>query len=244
MERDDHDRFKGNPAARVKKRLPQGVEPVEVGHGSLPWELVPALYSKLTAINTPASYGLRFLLLCCTPRAAEIVEADWSEIKGDQFGVPAERMKSGKARIIPLCQAALELLANLPNKTGYLFPTKRAGKQVGEKFIPFAGHMQKDAMLLTLQTALMTDGKKMADPVNGKPIDIHGLRATFSTWVSAHRSTVYDIDAREMALDHAIGDAVVRAYDRADLLDQRRDLAERWAGFVTGKQAVALQQAA
>jgi integrase len=133
------------------------------------------------------------------------------------------------------------------NPTGYLFPTRRAGKLVGFEgkgrkrtggyFIAFEGHMQKDAMLILFQQLLgkTVDGKlvKATDPANGKPFDLHGLRTTFATWVADNRATVYDMDAQKIALDLAPGDHMTRIYDRADLLDQRRDLAERWARFLT-----------
>jgi hypothetical protein len=38
----------------------------------------------------------------------------------------------------------------------------------------------------------------------------------------------------ERALDHQIGGQVQRAYLRTDFLEQRRELAELWAGHLSG----------
>jgi integrase len=245
IDTDDHDRFiKGNPATRVRKRLPQGMKPAEKAHGSLPWRDAPTVYASLVGLgDQPAAQALRMLLLCCTPRAAEIIGAKWSEIRDDEFHVPAERMKSKKARIIPLSKPAQALLAELrgtvANPDGYIFRSKLRGKLVGfvgkgkertgGTFQTFAGHIDSDKMLVLFQKLV----NNATDPVNGEPLDIHGLRATFSTWVADNRMKVSDMDAREIALDHVIGDQVTRAYDRADLLKERCDLAERWARHLT-----------
>ena len=41
----------------------------------------------------------------------------------------------------------------------------------------------------------------------------------------------------ELALSHAVGDAVERAYARSDLLDKRRRLMYQWAAYLTGERA-------
>jgi integrase len=221
IDNDDADRFKGNPADRVKSRLPKGVQKDVAPHPALPWEQAPALYRKLTAMpDCQAAKALRLLLLCCTPRANEIIEAQWSEIKSDVFSVPAERMKSGKARVIPLSQGATNLLATMEHTDGYLFPGRK-GKHIGGIFVAFKGHIQKDAMQLLLQ--------ELAPGYH-----VHGMRSTFRTWVSDHAMTVKDHDCAELCLDHVIGNRVQRAYDRADMVCERRELAERWAQYLMG----------
>jgi integrase len=167
--------------------------------------------------------ALQILLVCCTPQTAEIVAATWSEIDGDFFRVPADRMKNGTARDIPLSRAAMALLADLPgDHIGYLF-TGRTGKTVGGGvFTPFSGKMHEDAMQTLVREELQMDSH------------VHGLRATFRTWVTDHAITVCDHDAAEIAQDHVIESRVHRAYDRADMMAERRDLAERWVAFLLG----------
>jgi integrase len=224
---DDHGRFEhGNPADRALRRLPRGVAPEPNLHPAVSWEDAPALYRQLAAMNDQRATALRFLLLCCTPRAAEVVKANWDEIEErygfDVWHVPARRMKSGKARDIPLSRAAMELLRSIrpEQASGFIFPASRAGRTMKGVFIPCIGHMGNDGMQVLLRCEL------------GLPWTVHGMRATFRTWVTAHATTVRDHDAAEIALDHVIGNKVHRAYDRADMLPERRALAERWAAFL------------
>jgi integrase len=219
---DDHGRFEhGNPADRALRRLPRGVAPEVKPHAALPWQDAPAFYQQLASSDHRRATAIRLLLLCCCPRTAEVIGIQWPEIEErwgfDVWHVPASRMKSGKARDIPLSKAAMDLLASIrPERaTGYVFPSARPDLAVN-------GHIREDAMQWFLREDM------------GLPWTMHGMRATFRTWVSEHARTVRDHDAAEIALDHVIGNKVHRAYDRADMLAERRDLAERWAAFLMG----------
>jgi integrase len=60
----------------------------------------------------------------------------------------------------------------------------------------------------------------------------HGFRSTFATWC---KDTGVAAELREMALAHIEGDKVAAAYTSgAEVLDRRRELAERWAQFCAG----------
>lgn len=60
------------------------------------------------------------------------------------------------------------------------------------------------------------------DRESGKPPVPHGLRSTFSDWVS--EITEYPSEMAEVALGHAVGSAVERAYRRGDMLLKRRNM--------------------
>ena len=62
-----------------------------------------------------------------------------------------------------------------------------------------------------------------------KSVTVHGFRSTFRDW--AAERTNYANHVVEIALAHAIGNAVEAAYRRGDLLDQRRQLMISWANF-------------
>jgi len=63
-------------------------------------------------------------------------------------------------------------------------------------------------------------------------LTVHGFRSTFATWC---KDVGVAAELREMALAHAEGDKVAAAYTSgAEVLDRRRDLAERWARFCAG----------
>jgi integrase len=65
-------------------------------------------------------------------------------------------------------------------------------------------------------------------------LTVHGFRSTFATWC---KDIGIAAELREMALAHAEGDKVAAAYTSgAEVLDRRRELAERWARFCAGAE--------
>jgi integrase len=65
-------------------------------------------------------------------------------------------------------------------------------------------------------------------------LTVHGFRSTFATWC---KDVGVAAELREMALAHAEGDKVAAAYTSgAEVLDRRRELAERWARFCDGAE--------
>ena len=70
-------------------------------------------------------------------------------------------------------------------------------------------------------------------------ITMHGFRSSFRTW--ARKQGRYDHDCMELALAHE-KDALTAAYERDDLLEERRPLMADWADFVTaGEGPVSLR---
>lgn len=235
-----------NPAGRkriVHPDLPEGehVKLDDTPHPAIDWQEAPALYKRLAEMDCQAAKALQFLLLCGTPRTNEIVGAKWSEIQGEAFHVPGERLKARKGtkkrkegRIVPLTQPALDLLASLPfPKDGYLF-TGRKGKTVGATayygrtriaiggtFVPFSGGMHHDAMQNLLRDM-------------GVDCHVHGLRATFKTWAKENTLLPDDRETVEACLSHEMGTKAERAYDRSFMMPQRKALQERWAQYLAG----------
>src|SRR4051794_31198185 len=82
-----------------------------------------------------------------------------------------------------------------------------------------SGRQTEDAMQVLLRAKL------------GLGYTVHGFRSSFMDWVAeVHPDRLM---AAERALDHQIGNRVQRAYLRTNLLDQRRELGELWAGLLT-----------
>jgi hypothetical protein len=46
-----------------------------------------------------------------------------------------------------------------------------------------------------------------------------------------------EFELAEACLAHAIGNAVVQAYQRSSMLERRRPIMQNWASFLTGKDA-------
>jgi integrase len=142
------------------------------------------------------------LLLTCCPRTSEVIRATWSEIDGSRWNVPAEHMKFGVARTIPLSTAAVALLDSIkPFQTtpdALIFGSRRRGG---------SGRPTDDTMQNLLRQKI------------GLGYTVHGFRSSFMEWV-AEVHPQRPLEA-ERALDHQIGSQVQRAYLRTDFLDQR-----------------------
>ena len=54
----------------------------------------------------------------------------------------------------------------------------------------------------------------------------HGLRSSFRNWSA--EETAYPNEVCEMALAHAVGNAVEAAYRRGDLFEKRRTMMDDW----------------
>jgi integrase len=72
-------------------------------------------------------------------------------------------------------------------------------------------------------------------------ITVHGFRSTFRTWAAEQRD--YRQDIMEIALAHTVAAAKAagvsaelwRAYQRGDLLEQRRPMMRDWAKFAMSR---------
>jgi hypothetical protein len=203
-------------ARRVLGRIEQTIEhamAVDPGrfNGSNPCNNVLRLLPRVSMIVEPRA--LELLLLTCCPRTGEIIRATWREIDGDKWHVPADHMKSGAARTIPLSSAAMALLASVKplevTPDMLIFGSYRRG----------GSGRQTDGAMQTLIRSKMNLG-----------YTVHGFRSSFLDWVAeVHPQRLM---AAERALDHKIGNRVQRAYLRTDFLDQRRELVELWAAHL------------
>jgi integrase len=180
----------------------------------MPWRQLPDFYAELRQRPETAARMLELLLLTCCPRTGELIWATWDEIEGNRWNVPAEHMKSGVARTIPLSTAAVKLLDSIKSADAtpgtLIFGSRRRGG---------SGRQTNDAMQNLLRQEM------------GHRYTVHGFRSSFMDWVAeVHPQRLLEA---ERALDHKIGNQVQRAYLRTDFLDQRRELAELWCQYLT-----------
>lgn len=113
-------------------------------------------------------------------------------------------MKMDRGHIVPLSESALTLLDALPKDSELIFTAPRGGAL-------------SDMSLLNV---LKRSGWHEITTV-------HGLRATFKSF--AVERTDFPDFVSELALAHDVGDGVMKAYQRSDLLEKRRGLASRWS---------------
>lgn len=202
---DNPARWRGNLDVLLPK--PSRVSKV-THHRAVPVPDMPATMASLRTRPGTAARALEFLVLTAA-RSGEVRGARWSEIEGDVWSVPADRMKAGKEHRVPLSKAAQKLLAALPRSAN------------SDLVFPSADDRPLSDMALTAVLRRME--------VDAVP---HGFRSTFRDWASER--TNYPRDVAEMALAHTIGDKVEAAYRRGDLFAKRTKMMTDWAAFVGG----------
>jgi integrase len=182
-------------------------------HPSLHWEKAPKFVADLvnSELANPVKFAYLFLILTAA-RSAEVLNAKWNEIVGDQsiWEIPAERMKTSKSHRVWLPTQATALLEQLKRQTSseYVFCGSSSSGTINSNSL--------------LNATKILGYKGTLSP--------HGCRATFSTW--ANENEVASPEVIETALAHSIGDAVSRAYNKADYGLQRQKLMQTWADFV------------
>lgn len=205
-----------SPTRNLGKGLPR--QPKADDHyKALPWSDVPAFIEDLHARSTagePARLLLEFVILTAV-RSGEARKADWSEFDVPErtWTIPGERMKAGKAHVVPLTDRVIEIL----NRMSEL-------KRSEDQTLVFEGQKPGRPMSdMTLTQVLRRMEVKAT---------VHGFRSSFRDW--AAETTSFPREVAEQALAHVIESKVERAYRRSDLLEKRRELMSAWDTFLTG----------
>jgi integrase len=181
--------------------------------------------AELANLDGVEARCLAFIILTVA-RTGAVRSAKWADIDLEKhiWAAPAQDMKDSKHRtapfLVPLSDAALELLAALPRKGSFLF-ADAAGKPLGEQ-----------ATIKAVR--LMHRRGRWLDPKTSKLVTTHGFRATFRTWAKAHR---LDREIAELNMGHAFYAPVERAYARDDdeVLKARRAMLEAWGALCEGR---------
>lgn len=197
------------PMNAINKSLPK-VRNRQNHLAALHYSKVAAFVGKLRERESIGRLAFEFLILTAA-RSGEVRGALWSEIDLSErtWTIPAERMKADVEHIVPLSDAALDVLkrarVHKEDCNDLVFPGTRHGKPMSD---------------MTL-TKICRDAEIDAVP--------HGFRSSFRDWVS--EETDFDRDVAEMALAHTIANPVEAAYRRGKLLQKRRKLMNLWADY-------------
>lgn len=211
-----------NPAADMRDVL----KPAKAGHfAAITADELPALLAAMETNDArlfkPTRIAIRLMLLIFL-RTSELIETPWDEIdleKGEWI-VPWHRMKRGKLTVNPdktdhhvcLSRQALELLQELKTLTGtgkFLFPNQRDANKP----------MSNGAILMALKR--MGYQNRMTG---------HGFRALAMSTIKERLGYRHEVVDRQLA--HAQKDKIASAYDRAQFLQERREMMQDWADFV------------
>lgn len=129
-------------------------------------------------------------------------------------------MKSGNAHDVPLSRQAVKILEQMSPLT-----------DVPDDALVFPGVGGRHAIASSM---VLSKLRKMGkcDPY-GKPIDIHGFRASFRAWTIEQARATREVC--EAALAHGESDKTVAAYTHgANMFDDRVELMQDWADFAFG----------
>lgn len=200
------------PMRSLGRALPR--QPKQDSHfAAMPYEDVPAFFAHLRTRTSIARLALEFLILCAS-RSGEVRGAKWAEIdlKNRLWTIPAERMKVGREHVVPLTDAAIDLLRRArpfyAECSDLIFPGRNVLRPMSDM-----------TLLKILRYAKL-------------PFTVHGFRSSFRDW--AAEQTRYPGEVAEAALAHTVANKVEAAYRRTNYLDKRRDLMRDWATFCTG----------
>ena len=201
--------------------------------GALP----PVKHKHFAAITDPKkvagllraidSYQGSFVIKCALRlapllfvRPGELRHAEWAEMDlGEaEWNIPAEKMKTGRAHLVPLARQSVEILQELYPLTGsgrYVFPSPRTSKRP----------MSDNAVL----SALRRMGFEK-DEMSG-----HGFRAMARTILDEVLRIRPDFIEHQLA--HAVRDPLGRSYNRTSHLEERRKMMQTWADYLDGLKA-------
>ena len=219
-----HDYRMDDPADDALGELVKKVKHTPEHHKALPYSSVGAAIRKVEfgyALRVTA-LAFEFLILTAA-RTAEIRGMVWSEVdlEAAVWEIPADRMKAKRSHRIPLSERAIAILKQcryIPNPnddsvwesievTDGLVFRKPNGKGLSEN-------------------ALLDRCEK--DNIAASP---HGFRTSFRGWAKAEYGARFE--AIELSLAHSVGTSVTQAYDREDLLEERRAILTAWADYVS-----------
>jgi integrase len=222
----ERDLIEYNPGLVLRGKLFRK-RPEESRHGHFPAlqpvelpDLVQALNQAELQPVTRLAVELQMLTFV---RPGELRAARWAEfdLKQGVWAIPADRMKMKREHLVPLSEqtlAALELLHRWTGRSMFLFPHRSKGKTgMSEGTVNMAVKRLKDGAFAGRHTA-------------------HGFRSTASTYLNELKRGDYrqfNSDAIERQLSHIEPDPDKRAYDRAEHWEERIDMMQVWADFVT-----------
>lgn len=185
----------------------------------LPARDLPEFLRKLDSYEGERKTALALELVLHTwVRTSEMRFALWSEIDGDLWRIPAERMKMSRDHLVPLTPQTLDILEQLreiANGSPYI-ASGITGAPMSSNTLIFAMYRMGYHSRAT----------------------VHGLRGTASTM--CNESGLFRSDWIERQLAHAPGDEVRAAYNAAEYLSERRKMMAWWSDLLTTSRAADL----
>ena len=212
-----------NPAADLRDAL----KPVQSRHHAAivdPTHAAKLLRDVVAYQGHPVTRAALQLsaLLLLRPGELRHMEWAWIDFEGATLTVPPEVMKRKKAdkidgapHVVPLAPQAVAILHELLPLTGgegrrFVFPSLLTGERC----------MSEN----TVRGALRRMGYSNDD------MTAHGFRAMARTMIAERLGVAPEVIEAQLA--HAVGDALGRAYNRTQFIEQRRAMMNQWADYI------------
>lgn len=198
-----------NPVAAISNKAFKS--PISTNYSALKPEqlknLIDLMYNSNMDLITRHCIMWQLLTLC---RPSEATNTVWEEVDLNNrlWVIPPERMKTGRKHQVPLSDLACEIISEIKNITGqchYVF--------VGRNF----------------KTPINRETPRIAlrrFKIKGIDTTSHGLRALGRTYLE--ESGKWRFEVMESALAHVEGNKVVAAYNRANYLEEKREMLQWW----------------
>jgi integrase len=204
-----------NPASELPNDIFIKAKPTNYAHTTDP----KVLTQILNAIDDYAGDIVTKKALELAPyvflRSKELAGLEWGEVDYERgvIEIPAERMKKKRTHLVPISSKVkeiLEFMQTLSSDSKYIFPSPRTkSRPIGEQ---------------TLNPALHRLGFKNIQT-------FHGFRHTASTMLN-EMGFMGDIIEKQLA--HEETNKVRGAYNKAQYIDQRKEMMQAWADYLNG----------
>ena len=198
-----------NPCDAVDASLPKNGVHVQHHRALAHQDVAQALATVRQSGAKPVTQlAIEFLALTAT-RSGEVRGMRWDEVnlEAATWTVPTGRTKTSREHRVPLSTRAVSILQTRKraSTTVLVFPSPRGG---GE-----------------LTAAALSKCLKQLG-IGGV---VHGFRSSFRTWCAEQN---IPRETAEAALGHAVA-GVEGAYQRSDLFEQRREIMQAWANYLS-----------
>lgn len=180
-------------------------------HPAIAIKDLPGVASTLfeRGFTWPSSWMMIVIILSAS-RTQEVRYLEWKNVlfDGKMFLVPPEHRKDGKEEPfrVPMTRQVERILKMVPQTADFVFHAEGRSRPYQHTIAQF-----------TLEKTLKLD------------CTMHGFRSAFRDWCA---ESGVDFLVAEKSLMHSSGSVVVDAYQRSDLIEQRREALQRWADYV------------
>ena len=197
-----------NPCPRVSKIFQA---PKTEHMKSLPWTKISFIIRKVIELAPEQVRDMFLLQLATMCRPNEIANMEKKWIGRDTINIPKEQMKMGREHripITPLIRRLIERASSRHPNSPYLFVGRNPNVAISAQTVAKWLHSKE---------------------VFKDKLVAHGLRSIARSWM-ADKGVNFEV--AERCLAHIAGNAIQKAYQRSDLLSQRRRVLTEWCGYI------------